>query len=122
MSDKATEVTTGQVSRVETLAKTVVENRGVIGDAMQKAGYSKAYSTNPKQIVATKKFQQAIQKYLPKDKQDVAVIESAYKAKRKEEISWSELHGYLETSLKLKGYLDKDKGDNRTQVAIVVER
>ena len=52
--------------RQKKLAKVILENRGEgLGTAMQKAGYSKAYSKNPKQLMTTKSFQEWVNHYLP---------------------------------------------------------
>lgn len=48
------------------VVKALVENRGTsVSEAMRKAGYSKAYASNPQQLVATKSFQQLLDEYLP---------------------------------------------------------
>lgn len=64
--------------------------------------------------------QKAIQKLLTKDNVEASVIKQALSKKSPDTIKWSEKHQYLETSLKLKGYLDnKDKGNN-TNIAIII--
>ena len=66
--------------------------------------------------------QREITKLLPKDNEDTAIIKQAYATYKKKEISWSELHAYLETSLKLKGYL-KDKQESGTSnIAIIINK
>jgi len=55
--------------RQKTLAKLIVENHGKspIGKLMIQAGYTKAYSTNPKELKKTLNWQQLMDKYLPDD-------------------------------------------------------
>lgn len=66
--------------------------------------------------------QREIAKLLPKDEEETNIIKDAYSTARANKISWSELHTYLETSLKLKGYL-KDKQDtSNTNIAIIIKK
>lgn len=58
---------------------------------------------------------------LPSDEIENNIIHKALSTKTPKEIKWNELHSYLETSLKLKGRL-KEKMDNKTQVAIIIEK
>ena len=45
--------------------KEMLDNGGYVKPAMEKAGYSNAYSRNPHKIVQTKSFQELLDKYLP---------------------------------------------------------
>lgn len=50
------------------VADKIVENRGTsVSKAMRDAGYSKAYSKNPKQMINTKSWQELMEEYIPDD-------------------------------------------------------
>lgn len=65
-------------------------------------------------------IKKAIQELLPKDEVESGVIKKALSQKTPETIKWSEKHQYLETSLKLKGYLDNKDKQGNTNIAIII--
>lgn len=108
-------------------AQKYIKNKG---NATQ--SYKDAYNTenyrnenairvNANKVLTNPIVEREINKLLPKDEEESNIIKDAYSTARANKISWSELHTYLETSLKLKGYL-KDKQDTNTNIAIVIEK
>ena len=65
--------------------------------------------------------QKSIMDLLPSDEVESGVLREAFKARRAKDISWKDLRGYTELSLRLKGYLDNDKKSS-VQVAVIIER
>ena len=53
--------------KVKKAIDNIVKNRGNVSKSMREAGYSAAYSSNPDQFTATKKFQALAEQYLPDD-------------------------------------------------------
>lgn len=64
--------------------------------------------------------QREIRNLLPNDEVETGIIKQVLtETKKPDEVSWSEVHRYLETSLKLKGYLSgEDK--QQTNIAVVI--
>lgn len=68
-----------------------------------------------------KTVQNKIMELVPDEASDLTIIKNAYNAKKPKVIAWSDLHKYLETSLKLKGKLDNPP-DNSVKIALVVHK
>ncbi|TSC76703.1 MAG: hypothetical protein G01um101429_1148 [Parcubacteria group bacterium Gr01-1014_29] len=63
-----------------------------------------------------------IERLLPGDEVEARLIHRAFSAKLPDDIRWSELHGYIETSLKLKGLLQNKPGNEAVNVALVIRK
>ena len=66
-------------------------------------------------------IQKRIQELLPDDSLEAGVIISALQDKPVKEINWTEKHKFLETSLKLKGYMT-DRPESGANIGIIIER
>jgi len=73
-------------------------------------------------ILAKPAIQRRIQELLPDDGVEAGVIRDALYTKPFKGISWAEKHKFLETSLKLKGYMTAERADNDTNIGIIIER
>ena len=66
--------------------------------------------------------QNEIQSLLPADHDTASIIKEAYAAPTPAEISWSDKHKYLETVMKVKNQLGKDReGGGDVKVGVVIE-
>lgn len=72
-------------------------------------------------ILAKPAVQKRIQELLPDDSLEAGVIIRALQDKPVREISWTEKHKFLETSLKLKGYTTGGNESSRN-IGIIIER
>ena len=72
-------------------------------------------------ILAKPAVQKRIQELLPDDSLEAEVIINALQDKPTREINWTEKHKFLETSLKLKGYMT-DRPESGTNIGIIIER
>ena len=73
-------------------------------------------------LLAKDNVQKEIVALLPKEDEDTSVIKEAYNARRSKEISWKDLRGYTELSLRLKGHLNNNTEKPNVQVGIIIER
>lgn len=58
-------------------------------------------------LLAKPAVQKKLQEFFPDVEADIAVLREALNAKPSGEIGWGDLHRFLETSLRVKGYLPK---------------
>lgn len=72
-------------------------------------------------LLAKPNIQKTILELLPSDEVESRVIKQALSTKPRKEMSWGEKHRYLETSLKLKGYLKDNSNTNNIQVNMVIK-
>lgn len=110
--------------RTKKFAKTFIETNGNATQSYKAISPNTtdlSARVNAHRMLTRDNTQQEIRKLLPKDDDETNIIKDAYSTARADKISWSELHTYLETSLKLKGYL-KDKEQGNTNIAIVIEK
>jgi len=74
-------------------------------------------------LKATGDVKDKISDYLPSLERQAAVINEALNTPmEKETISWADKHKFLETSLKLKGLLDKDKKEDTINIGLVIQK
>lgn len=66
--------------------------------------------------------QQTILDMLPSDDVEAGIIKEAMSAQREANISWKDLRGYTELSLKLKGHLGSDSNKPSVNVGIVINQ
>ena len=110
--------------KTKEFARNFIEEKGNATQAYLET-YPKCKAISARELgsrkLAKDDTQREIVKLLPKDDVEANIIKTALSAHPKEkEISWSDKHQYLATSLKLKGYLnDKDKQGN-TNIAIII--
>ena len=71
--------------------------------------------------LADPRVQQRILELLPTDDAESKIFTEAYNAKRKRNIEWKDLHKYMETSLKLKGYLNQDQTKPSVNIGLVID-
>ena len=76
----------------------------------------KVASVQASRLLSKDNVKKSIVDLLPDDSVETGIIKQAMQADRPTEISWKDLRGYVETSLKLKGHLSSD--GNRQQVNI----
>jgi len=78
-----------------------------------------ARSTAPT-LLAKASVQKGILELLPSDDVEAGVIREALSAGRKDKsIEWRDIHKFLETSLKLKGYLQDKQQKSSLNIAII---
>ena len=53
--------------KVKKAIDNIIENGGNVSQALRDAGYSEAYARNSHKFIATKKFEELTEKYLPDD-------------------------------------------------------
>ncbi len=120
------EIITPGKYKTDEFAKNIIETKGNATQAYLQT-YPNVQVNSAGELGSRKlkkvETQQAIAKYLSKDSKTASVIKEAIeKAKRPKNIKWSELHGYIETDLKLKGYLKNTDDKGNTNIAIVIEK
>lgn len=94
------------------LTKTLLENRGrVTGEDMLEVGYSEAYSKNPKQLEATKGWQELLDEYIPEDLLQKKLKEGLDATDKDKNTDFSVRHKYLDTAIKLRGLYAPEKKD-----------
>lgn len=81
----------------------------------------KSASAMSSKLLTKKSIRDRIQELLPSEDKDIEVMKEAYNTKRPEQISWKDVHKFMETSLKLKGYLS-DKPQTSVKIGLVVEK
>lgn len=97
----------------------IVENHGNIGKAMIEAGYDETTAKNPKNLTESKGWKELLEKTIS-DKKLVKVLDEGLEATKgygENEQSvqipdYAVRHKYLETGLKLKNLMPKDKPDS----------
>ena len=83
---------------------------------------STSAGTEANKLLKIPEVQKAIVALLPREDEDTSVIKEAYNATRSQDISWKDLRGFTELSLRLKGHLNNNTDKPSVQVGIIIER
>lgn len=83
---------------------------------------TKVARTLGSRLLADVDVQRTIKELLPSDDVEASIIKEAMSAQRESSISWKDLRGYTELSLKLKGHLNNDNNKPSVNVGIVIQK
>jgi hypothetical protein len=72
-------------------------------------------------MLAKDSVKKSIAELLPKEEEDIKVITQAFQAERPDNISWKDLRGYTELSLRLKGYLNDNSNTTNVNIGLKLE-
>ena len=115
-------MTKGQIVKKQ-FAKEFVKN-GFNGKraymTVKKAKDNNATEVSASRLLSNPKVKQSIIDLLPKDDVETGIIKEALNSKRPQDISWKDLRGYTELSLKLKGHLGSESNKPSVNVGIVI--
>lgn len=73
-------------------------------------------------LLSKDSVQQHIRDLLPSDDVESGIIHKAFNADLPSDISWKDLRGYTELSLKLKGYLNTNPQGQQMNIAFIVNK
>ena len=74
------------------------------------------------ELVRKPEVQNQIALLLPSDDVEAGIIHKALEAETPKDISWKDKRGFIETSLKLKGYLQHNGEGKSTNIGIFIKR
>lgn len=90
--------------------------------AVKKTKNIKSARVQATRMLAKPSVQQHIRELLPSQEETVRVIKDVYTTPREKQITFRDLHKYLETDLKLRGYLSTQPQGSNVNVAFIVNK
>ena len=90
--------------------------------AIKKVKNSAVAEVSASRLLSKDRVQKHIRELLPSDDVEGGIIKDAMYASKPDSISWKDLRGYTELSLKLKGYLSTTPQGPQVNVAFIVNK